>query len=67
LQTTQIEQRRAWQRINQQIKIAAFLVSATQHRAKDARIRRAKAARHFTDDTSLEVLIETHLNSKIRE
>jgi hypothetical protein len=55
LQAAEVERRCARQRIGQQIQATATPAGAAQHRSEDTRIRRAKAARRFPDDTSLEV------------
>ena len=49
LQAPQVEQRRTGQCIHQQIKVAALVVVAVQHRAKDARVRGPAATGRFAD------------------
>ena len=55
LQAAQVEQRRAGQRVDQQIEVARGEVGAVQHRAEYARVCRAKTANRFTDGTSLQI------------
>jgi hypothetical protein len=55
LQPAQVKQSGAWQGIDQQIEIAAFLVSAQKHRAENTRVRRAEAACRFVYGVSVEI------------
>jgi hypothetical protein len=55
LQAAQVEQRRPWKGIDQQVKVTSILVCAVQNRAEDTRIPCAKAASRFTYGSALQV------------
>ena len=55
LQATQVKQRRTWQCVNQQVKVATVLVRAPQNRAEDTRVRHTKTISRFAHGASLEI------------